>query len=289
MFVIIGFATVIGSVISGYLIVGGHLSVLYQPAEFIIIFGAAIGAFLIGNPKDVVVGTAKSMGTLFKGSRHSKKTYLELMTMLYQIFRLAKTKGDLALESHVEKPDESPIFTAYPSFSKDHHALAFLCDYLRLLTLGTNNAHEVETIIEGEIEAHHHETTLVSGAVTNMADGTPALGIVAAVLGVIHTMGSITEPPEVLGHLIGGALVGTFAGVLMAYGFIGPIGRSLEITYNAETDFYKSIRTAILAHMQGYAPQVSVEFARKVLPPHVRPSFQEVEEAIGNAGSDPGS
>lgn len=288
MFVIIGFVTVIGCVIGGYLMVGGHLSVLFQPSEFIIIFGAAFGAFLIGNPKDVIVGTAKSFGTLFKGSRHNKKSYLELMTMLYQIFRLAKTKGDLALESHVEKPEESPIFSAYPNFSKDHHALTFLCDYLRLLTLGTNNAHEVETIIENEIEAHHHEVTMVSGAITNMADGTPALGIVAAVLGVIHTMGSITEPPEVLGHLIGGALVGTFSGVLIAYGFLGPIGRALEITYNMETDFYKSIRTAILAHMQGYAPQVSIEFARKVLPPHVRPSFQEVEEAIGNAGSDAG-
>lgn len=288
MFVIIGFVTVIGCVIGGYLMVGGHLSVLFQPSEFIIIFGAAFGAFLIGNPKDVIVGTAKSFGTLFKGSRHNKKSYLELMTMLYQIFRLAKTKGDLALESHVEKPEESPIFSSYPSFSKDHHALTFLCDYLRLLTLGTNNAHEVETIIENEIEAHHHEVTMVSGAITNMADGTPALGIVAAVLGVIHTMGSITEPPEVLGHLIGGALVGTFSGVLIAYGFLGPIGRALEITYNMETDFYKSIRTAILAHMQGYAPQVSIEFARKVLPPHVRPSFQEVEEAIGNAGSEAG-
>jgi hypothetical protein len=150
----------------------------------------------------VIAGTAKSFGTLFKGSRHSKKTYLETLCMLYQIFRLAKTKGDLALESHVEKPEESPIFSAYPTFSKDHHALAFLCDYLRLLTLGTNNANEVETIIEAEIEAHHHELTMVSGAITNIADGTPALGIVAAVLGVIHTMGSISEPPEVLGHLI---------------------------------------------------------------------------------------
>lgn len=287
MFVIIGFVTVIGCVLGGYLMVGGHLSVLYQPAEFIIIFGAAIGSFFVGNPKSVIASTAKSFGTLFKGSPHTKKSYLELMTMLYQIFRLAKTKGDLALESHVEKPEESSIFTAYPSFSKDHHALAFLCDYLRLLTLGTNNANEVETIIDAEIEAHHHELTQVSGAITNIADGTPALGIVAAVLGVIHTMGSISEPPEILGHLIGGALVGTFAGVLIAYGFVGPIGRSLEITYEAETEYYRSIRTAILAHMQGYAPQVSVEFARKVLAPHVRPSFQEVEDAISNAGSEP--
>ncbi len=286
MFVIIGFVTVIGCVLGGYLMVGGHLSVLAQPSEFIIIFGAALGSFFVGNPKSVIGGAAKCFGTLLKGSRHNKKTYLETLCMLYQVFRLAKTKGDLALESHVEKPEESPIFSAYPSFVKDHHSVAFLCDYLRLLTLGTNNANEVETIIEAEIEAHHHELTEVSGAITNIADGTPALGIVAAVLGVIHTMGSINEPPEVLGHLIGGALVGTFAGVLISYGFVGPIGRALEITYGSETDYLKCMRTGILAHMQGYAPQVSVEFARKILPPHVRPSFQEVEEAVSNAGSE---
>jgi len=288
MFVIIGFVTVIVCVLGGYLMVGGEMGVLFQPAEFIIIFGAAIGAFFVGNPSSVIGGAAKSFGTLFKGSRHSKKTYLETLCMLYQIFRLAKTKGDLALESHVEKPEESPIFTAYPDFAKDHHALAFLCDYLRLLTLGTNNAHEVETIIEAEIEAHHHELSRVSSAITNISDGTPALGIVAAVLGVIHTMGSISEPPEVLGHLIGGALVGTFAGILISYGFVGPIGHALELTYESETEYLKCMRTAILAHMQGYAPQVSVEFARKILPPHVRPSFQEVEEAVSNAGSEAG-
>ncbi|MBN2751188.1 MAG: flagellar motor stator protein MotA [Rhodospirillaceae bacterium] len=286
MFVLIGFVMVIGCVLGGYLMVGGHLGVLYQPSEFIIIFGSAIGAFFVGNPKNVVSGAGKSFSTLFKGSRHSKKTYLEILCMLYQVFRLAKTKGDLALESHVEKPDESPIFQNFPSFSKDHHSMAFLCDYLRLLTLGTNNAHEVETIIEAEIDAHHHELTQVSGAITNIADATPALGIVAAVLGVIHTMGSISEPPEVLGHLIGGALVGTFAGILISYGFFGPMGRALEITYESETEYLRCMRTAILAHMQGYAPQVSVEFARKILPPHVRPSFQEVEEAISNAGSE---
>ncbi len=289
MFVIIGFVTVIGCVLGSYLMVGGHLSVLNKPSEFIIIFGAAIGSFLVGNPKSVIVGTAKCFGTLFKGSHHSKKTYLETLCMLYQIFRLAKTKGDLALESHVEKPDESPIFQNYPSFSKDHHALAFLCDYLRLLTLGINNAHEVETIIEAEIDAHHHELGRISGAITNIADGTPALGIVAAVLGVIHTMGSISEPPEVLGHLIGGALVGTFAGVLISYGFVGPIGRSLELTHESETEYLRCMRTAILAHMQGHTPQVSVEFAHKILSPQVRPNFQEVEEAISNAGSEASS
>ncbi|MBC7337655.1 MAG: flagellar motor stator protein MotA, partial [Clostridia bacterium] len=190
--------------------------------------------------------------------------------------RLAKTKGDLALESHVERPSESPLFQRFPSFSNDHHALAFLCDYLRLLTLGTNNAHEVETIVTEEIETHHKEHHAVAHAVVTMADGMPALGIVAAVLGVIHTMGSITEPPEVLGHLIGAALVGTFSGVLLSYGFFAPFGRAIEAAYDAETEYLNCIKAALLAHMQGYAPQVSIEFARKILPSHVRPTFQEV-------------
>ncbi|MBW7849206.1 MAG: flagellar motor stator protein MotA [Rhodospirillales bacterium] len=286
MFVIIGMVVVVASVIGGYMATGGHLSVLWQPFEILIIGGAAVGSFIIGNPKAVLSGAAKSMGTLLKGSRHNKASYTEVLSLLYTLFKLAKTKGDLALESHVEKPDESPIFQKFPKFASDHHTLTFLCDYLRLLTLGTNNAHELEAVIDEEIEAHHTDLHAISGAITNMADAMPALGIVAAVLGVIHTMGSITEPPEVLGHLIGGALVGTFMGVLMSYGFVGPVGRSLEQTFNTETKYLQCIKAAILAHMQGYAPQVSIEFARKTLPHDVRPSFQELEEAVTNMPPD---
>jgi len=286
MFAIIGIVVVIASVITGYVATGGHLAVLWQPFEVLIILGAAIGSFLIGNPKAVIAGVGKNIGLVFRGSRHNKASYLELLSLLYSIFKLAKTKGDLALESHVEKPDESPLFQKFPKFTADHHTRAFLCDYLRLLTLGTNNAHEIEAIIDEEIEAHHHESHQISGSITNMADAMPALGIVAAVLGVIHTMGSITEPPEVLGHLIGGALVGTFLGVLMAYGFVGPIGRSLEQTFDTETKYLQCIKAAILAHMQGYAPQVSIEFARKILPSEVRPSFQEVEDTVTNLPPD---
>ncbi|OFX12657.1 MAG: flagellar motor stator protein MotA [Alphaproteobacteria bacterium RIFOXYD12_FULL_60_8] len=285
MFVIIGFVTVIGCVIGGYLMAGGHLGVLWVPNEFIIILGAAIGSFLVANPKPVVMATFKSFGPLLKGSKHNKNSYLELLCMLYTVFRLAKTKGDLALESHVEKPEESPIFQKFPGFLADHHTLVFFCDYLRLLTLGTNNAHEVEAIIDAEIESHHHELSSVSSAIATVGDAMPALGIVAAVLGVIHTMGSITEPPEVLGHLIGGALVGTFFGVLCSYGFIQPISKSLEATFASDTTYMNCIKTALLAHMQGYAPQVSVEFARKILPPELTPSFTEVEEAVSNLGS----
>lgn len=286
MFFIIGTIVVFVCVFGGYMSAGGHMSVLFQPGEFVIIFGAAAGSFLIGNPKEVVSGTMKSFGSIIKGTRHNKGTYLELLCMLYTVFRLAKTKGDLALESHVEKPDESPLFQRFPNFLHDHHALTFLCDYLRLLTLGTNNAHEVEAIIDAEIEAHHHESHACSSAITTVGDAMPALGIVAAVLGVIHTMGSITEPPEVLGHLIGGALVGTFSGVLIAYGFVGPMGNSLAQTLDTETTYLQCIKTGILAHMQGYAPQVSVEFARKILPHSMRPSFSEVEDAVNNLSSE---
>jgi chemotaxis protein MotA len=286
MLFIVGCAIVIVCVIGGYVGNGGEIGVLVQPLEFLIILGAAAGGFVIGNPKPVISATGKSFGKLMKGPRHNKQSYLELLSLLYSLFRLAKSKGDLALESHVEKPSESPMFQKFPKIAEDHHTLDFLCDYLRLLTLGTSNAHEVEGIIDEEIESHHHEMTEVTDAITNIADGLPALGIVAAVLGVIHTMGSITEPPEVLGHLIGGALVGTFFGVLVSYGFVGPIARGLNAVYHGETQYYKCIKACLLAHMMGYAPQVSIEFGRKTLAPHIRPTFSEVEETVTNMAPD---
>ncbi|WP_299438859.1 flagellar motor stator protein MotA [uncultured Rhodospira sp.] len=283
MLVIIGTIVATVCVLGGYALHGGHLYVLWQPYEFIIIFGAAIGAYLIGGSKTLLSNTVKSIGPMLRGPKYKKSHYLELLTLLYTLFRLAKTKGDLALESHVEKPEESSIFQKFSGFSSNHHNLEFLCDYLRLLTLGSNNAHELDTIIDGEIEAHHKENHDVSAAVLTMADALPALGIVAAVLGVIHTMGSITEPPEVLGKLIGAALVGTFSGVLFSYAFFAPFGKAIGAAYDAETEYLNCIKAALLAHMQGYAPQVSVEFARKILSPSVRPTFAEVEDAVANA------
>jgi len=282
MFFIIGFVIVVGSVIGGYIGAGGHLGVLWQPFEFVIIFGAAIGAFLIGNPKTVVTGTAKSLGKLLKGSKYKREHYEELLGVLFSVFKLAKVKGDLALESHVEKPEESTLFQKFPGFADDHHALEFFCDYLRLLTLGVSVSHEVEAVMDEELENHHHEQSSISGALTTMGDAMPALGIVAAVLGVIHTMGSITEPPEVLGHLIGGALVGTFSGVLMAYGFVGPMGAFLGKVFDLEHKYMVCIKIGLVAHMQGYAPQVSTEFARKAIPTDVRPTFAETEEMLQN-------
>lgn len=280
MLFFVGAFIVLASVLGGYIALGGHLYVLWQPFEILIIGGAAVGAYVISNPKNVLSKTGKAIGTLIKGPRHTKEDYLELLSLLYTIFKLAKSKGMLALESHVENPQESDLFARFPKFHADHHAVTFLCDYLRMMVLGSENAHEMETLIDEEIETHHAEHLQVASAIQSMADATPALGIVAAVLGVIHTMGSITEPPAVLGKLIGGALVGTFLGVLIAYGFVGPTASGLKAIFEAEGKYYQCIKVALLAHMNGYAPSVSVEFARKALFSHVRPSFYEVEEAV---------
>jgi chemotaxis protein MotA len=280
MFLLVGAVVVFVSVFGGYMLSGGNLAVLVQPFELVIILGAAIGAFVIGNPRWLLARAAKALGQAAKGSSFKKADYIELLSLMYQIFKLAKSKGMLSLEPHVENPDESELFGAFPNFYKNHHAMTFLCDYLRMISLGTENPYELEALMDEEIETHHTETSQVAGAFQTMADGMPALGIVAAVLGVIKTMGSITEPPEVLGHLIGGALVGTFLGVFMAYGFVGPIANTLKATYESETKYLQCIKAAMLAYVQGYAPAVAVEFARKALLTDVRPSFYEVEEAV---------
>ncbi len=283
MLVIVGGIIVTVSVLGGFVALGGHLSVLMQPFEFVIIAGAALGAFLIGNPKVVIVKAFKSVLQVIKGSHYNKQSYLELLSLLYALFKLGRSKGPLALERHLENPQESNLFTAYPKFIKDHHAITFLTDYLRLLTLGTDNAHELEALIDEEIETHHAEQSMVSNAIQTVADALPALGIVAAVLGIIHTMGSITEPPEVLGKLIAGALVGTFLGVLLAYGFVNPLATALKALYDSETKYYQCMKSGLIAYVQGYAPAVCVEFARKALLSSVRPTFFEVEEATQNA------
>lgn len=281
MFLIVGALIVLGTVLGGYGIHGSY-GVLWQPIEFLIIFGGAFGAFVIGSPKRVIIGSLKSVGKILKGPKYKADDYIELLGVLYAVFRLAKTKGDLALESHVEKPEESSLFANFPTFQGEHHAVEFLCDYLRLLTLGANNPHEIEAIMEGELEIHHEEDHAISHAILEVGQALPALGIVAAVLGVIVTMSSITEPPEVLGGLIAAALVGTFSGIFFSYGFVTPMGQSLASIQAAESSYMSCIKMGLVGHMQGYAPQISVEFARKSLPSEVRPSFAEVEEMIQN-------
>jgi chemotaxis protein MotA len=281
MLFISGAIIVILSVLGGYVANGGHLFVLWQPFEILIIVGAAAGAFVIGNPKTVLTKTGSALGQMMKGPRHTKDSYLELLGLMYAVFKIAKSKGMLTLEAHVENPEESDLFRTFPIFYEDRHARTFMCDYLRMMVLGSDNPHEMEALIDEEIETHHSESTQISNAIQTMADGMPALGIVAAVLGVIHTMGSITEPPEVLGKLIGGALVGTFMGVLLSYGFVGPIASALKNLYDSETKYYTCIKVGLLAYLNGYAPAVAVEFARKTLFATVRPTFYEVEERVG--------
>jgi chemotaxis protein MotA len=281
MFFLIGLAVVVGSVLGGYL-PHGDIRVLFQPLEVLIILGSAIGGFIISNPKTVLFGAAKHFARVFKGAPYHKKDYLELLTMLYSIFKLAKSKGALALEAHIENPKDSSIITAYPTFAKNHEAVEFFCDTLRLITMGTDNAHELAQMMDEDIATRKHEAEAVAHAITNMSDGLPAFGIVAAVLGVIVTMASISEPPEILGALIGAALVGTFMGVLMAYGVFGPIGKNLEAYAQAEFKYFECMKAGILAHVQGYAPAISVEFARKTLYSHDRPTFVEVEEATSS-------
>ncbi len=281
MLIIVGSVIVLVCVFGAYS-VHGDLGVLFQPLEFVIILGAAVGAFIIGNTKANIKQTFKGVKRALKGPTYKKVDYVELLSVLYQLFKLAKTKGMLALEQHVEKPDESSLFAQFPKFQKDHHAVEFLCDYLRMMTLGTENPNEVETVIDAELETHHAELHGASHAVQSMADGMPALGIVAAVLGVIVTMGSITEPPEVLGYLIGAALVGTFFGVLVSYGFCAPLASAITAVDNADAKYYQCMKAGLIAHMQGYPPSVSVEFARKVLNSTERPNFYEVEQAVSS-------
>lgn len=281
MFVGIGCAVVLVCVLGGYLASGGHFDVLIQPFEFLIIIGAAVGAFITSNPVSVLKGVGKGFGAAFKGAPFKKSDYLELLSLQFAIYKLAKSKGNLALEQHIENPHESALFSQFPGVAKNHHAIEFICDYLRLVTLGTENPHEMEALIDAELETHHHEQHQIASAIQNMADSTPALGIVAAVLGVIHTMGSITEPPAVLGHLIGGALVGTFMGILLSYGFVGPIAQAMNAAFAAEAKYLECIKAGLLAHIAGHPPAVSVEFARKALLSDVRPDFKELEEATG--------
>lgn len=282
MFVILGLLFGVGCIIGGYL-PHGDIKTLWQPFEYIIIIGGGIGAMVCANPKPVLIGALKGFGQAVKGPTKNKQSYLELLVLLYTVFRLAKSKGMLALESHVENPNESNLFENFPNFMKDHHAVEFLCDYLRLLTLGTDNPNEVETMMQDEIDTHHTEMLGAAGAIAALADSLPAFGIVAAVLGVIVTMGSITEPPEVLGKLIGGALVGTFAGIMFSYAIFAPFGVNLKALADSEGKYYSCMKAGILAYLQGYAPQVCVEFARKTLFSHERPTFAEVEEAVQEA------
>ena len=250
------------------------------PAESVIILGCAVAAFLVANSPSSVKHTVSYFSALSKPFAFSKEDYMDLLGVMFTVFKLARTKGWLALESHIENPEESEIFTQFPSFANNHHAVVFLCDYLRIISLGNEDPNELGSLLNEEIAVISAHAEHPGHAMQHVADGIPALGIVAAVLGVIKTMASISEPPEVLGKLIGGALVGTFLGVWVAYGMAGPIADAMKEKGQTEIMYYKCIRAGLLAFLRGAAPQVAVEFARKSLPHEVQPSFIEVEEHL---------
>lgn len=250
------------------------------PGEFVIIFGCAIAAFLIANTGETIKGSISYLGALTKPAAHSKDDYMELLSMLFSVFKLARTKGWLALEAHIENPEESDVFGQFPGFQHNHHALIFLCDYLRIISLGNENPHQMEALMDEEIETIEHHEGHPGHAMQAMADGIPALGIVAAVLGIIKTMASISEPPEVLGKMIGGALVGTFLGVWLSYGIVAPIASAMTGKAETKVVYFKCMKLALIAFLNGAAPQVAVEFARKFLPHNVQPTFQELEEKL---------
>lgn len=251
-----------------------------MPAEIMIIIGVGIAAFLISNPTDVVKQTLGYFKCIGKPNAHDKQSYIELLSLLFTLFKLARTKGWLALESHIEEPENSDLFKQFPTVGDNHHALVFMCDYLRIISLGNDNPHQIEALMDEEIETITHHEEHPGHAMQVMADGLPALGIVAAVLGVIKTMASIDQPPAILGKLIGSALVGTFLGVWASYGFAGPFANAMLSRAHSEIMYYRCMKAGIIAFLNGAAPQVAVEFSRKLLPHDVQPTFLELEDKL---------
>lgn len=285
MFAIIGIVVVFGAIIAGYLMEHGNLRVLMQPAELVIIAGAAIGTVLVANPLHILKQIAAGIAGVFKGSRINRQYYLESLKMLYTLFSKARTEGLMTLEADVEEPAKSATFSKYPNFMKDHHALYFLCDTLRMAVTGTD-AHELDQLMELDMEVHHHDATQPVAALSTMADSLPGLGIVAAVLGVVITMGALGGPPEEIGKKVAAALVGTFLGILLCYGLIGPLAANMAKTSEEERAFLGVLRVVVIAFLKGTAPIMAVEVGRRAIPGHLRPSFQEVERTCRSSGGE---
>ncbi|HAV50083.1 MAG TPA: flagellar motor stator protein MotA [Brevundimonas sp.] len=285
MFQIIGIILLFAMVFGSYILAGGKMGVIMHslPYELMAILGAGVAAFLIGNSVGTIKATLAGFGKVFVGNKWKRKDYIDLLSLLFQLTKTMKSKGVIALESHIEKPAESTIFQKYPKIMKDHFATDFICDTLRMMTMNLEDPHQIEDAMEKQLEKHHHEAAAPAHALQSMADALPALGIVAAVLGVIKTMGSITEPPEILGGMIGGALVGTFLGVFLAYGLVGPMAARLKEIVDSDGAFYKIIQSVLVAHLHGNAAQISVEIGRGDIPSGAQPSFTEMEESLANA------
>jgi chemotaxis protein MotA len=284
MLVIVGYLIVILSVFGGFALAGGHLATLFQPVELLMIGGGAVGAFFVGNTSKALKATMKALPTVLKSSAYTKDMYMELMALLYDILTKVRKEGLMAIEDDVEKPDESPIFTKYPKVLADHHIVEFMTDYLRLMVAGNLNAFEIENLMDNEIETHHHEGEIPVHCVAKLGDGLPAFGIVAAVMGVVHTMESVGIPPAELGKLIAVALVGTFLGILLAYGFVSPLSSVLEQKLHESSKMLQTVKVTLLSSLNGYAPALAVEFGRKVLYSTERPTFSELESHVKQKG-----
>jgi chemotaxis protein MotA len=281
--VIIGYVVVMASVFGGFAMAGGHLAALFQPLELLMIGGAAVGAFFVGNNGKAIKATMAALPTLFKGSRYTKDLYMEMLSLLFDILSKVRKEGLMSIEGDIESPAESPLFSKYPTVLEDHHIVEFMTDYLRLMVSGNMDAFQIENLMDNELETHHHEGAVPAHCIAKLGDGLPAFGIVAAVMGVVHTMASADKPPAVLGEMIAQALVGTFLGILLAYGFVGPLSSLLEQKLEESSKMFQCVKVTLLASLNGYAPALAVEFGRKVLYSTERPTFAELEDHIKKA------
>jgi len=277
MFAIIGIVIVFGSVIGGYLMEHGNIRVLIQPAELVVIGGASIGTVLIANPLHILKQIAAGVGGVFGGSKFTKQRYLDSLKMMYELLNKARREGLMALEGDVEDPAKSPVFTKYPAFLKDHHVRDYFCDTMRMAVSGVE-AFDLDQLLDLDMEVHHHGASTPVASLSSMADALPGLGIVAAVLGVVITMGALGGPPEEIGHKVAAALVGTFLGILLCYGLVGPLAASMQKSADEEAAYLHVLRVVMISFLKGTAPIMAVEFARRAIPGHVRPSFLEVEK-----------
>ena len=280
MFAIIGILVVIGGIVGGYLMEHGNLLVLYQPAELVIIGGAALGTLLIANPLSVLKNILGGLIGVLTGGKVNRKAFLGMLELLNAIFMHARKNGMEKLEQDVDAPDKSEVFSKFPDLLKNHHALAFVCDTLRMAVSGGVEPHHLDEVMEIDLEVHHKQSGVTVSALTTVAEALPGLGIVAAVLGIVITMGALGGPPEEIGHKVAAALVGTFLGILLCYGFLGPLAAAMEKANDMEAHYYNALRVGILAFVRGTPPLMSVEFARRAIPGDMRPTFAEMEESI---------
>jgi len=283
MFAIIGIVIVLGAVLGGYLMAHGNLAVLFQPAELVIIGGAAFGTLFVANPMHVIKGVFAGLIGILKGNRYNKDLYLETLKMLNTLFVSARKNGATKLEADVEEPEKSDVFSKFPAFLANHHAVDFVCDTLRMSISGGVDPFQLDQMMELDMEVHHHEAVQPSTALNTISDALPGLGIVAAVLGVVITMGSLGGPPEQIGHHVAAALVGTFLGILMCYGLVGPLASNMTKIVDAEGAYYNVLRVGVMSYIRGNAPILSAEFARRAVPHEVRPTFKEFEAACKGA------